>query len=185
MKLQSRSISIILCVTFLLLGGCAGAPMREAKFSPTADASQSLVTFVRESIFMGDGIHVYLWDGESFIGTLSAGTLVQYRVAPGPHVFMASSENWSYVKADLKPGKHYVIKANMFPGFGTARSALVPVETSDERLGTWPTKLKVKEVVPETKDKYVEKQVANARKALQSYTDGSVKAFEMTEQHGR
>jgi hypothetical protein len=62
-----------------------------------------VVTFVRESVWMGDGIHFYLWDGETFIGTLSAGTLVQYRVAPGPHVLMANSENWSYVKADLQP----------------------------------------------------------------------------------
>ncbi len=94
-------------------------------------------------------------DGDSFIGTLSAGTLVQYRVAPGPHVFMANSENWSYVKADLQPGKHYFIKANMFPGFATARSALTPVPNTDERIKTWPTKLKVMEVVPETKGKYV------------------------------
>src|SRR5687767_6715547 len=116
---STRPLSIALCATLLLLVGCAAAPMRPAQFKATAEPAQATVTFVRESVWMGDGIHLYLWDGDTFIGTLSAGTLVQYRVAPGPHVFMANSENWSYVKADLQPGKSYFIKANMFPGFMT------------------------------------------------------------------
>src|SRR4051812_44122291 len=100
----TRYLSLAVCAALVFLGGCSAAPMRPAKFNATAESSQAIVTFVRESIWMGDGIHLYLWDGETFIGTLSAGTLVQYRVAPGPHVFMANSENWSYVKADLQPG---------------------------------------------------------------------------------
>jgi hypothetical protein len=178
-----RTISITLCATVLLLAGCAAAPMRPTQFNAAAEPRQAIVTFVRESVWMGDGIHLYLWDGESFIGTLSAGTLVQYRVAPGPHVFMANSENWSYVKADLQPGKHYFIKANMFPGFATARSALTPVPNTDERIKTWPTKLKVVEVVPETKGKYVTEQTSKALTALQGFKDGKVGFAEMTEQH--
>jgi hypothetical protein len=180
---STRSLSISFCGLLLLLSGCAAVPMRPAQFNAAAEPSQAIVTFVRESVWMGDGIHLYLWDGDTFIGTLSAGTLVQYRVAPGPHVFMASSENWSYVKADLQPGKHYAIKANMFPGFITMRSVLTPVPNTDARIKTWPTKLKVMEVIPEKKDKYIQEQGPKVRTALQSFNDGKVGFAEMTDQH--
>jgi hypothetical protein len=180
---STRSLSIAFFATLLLLGGCAGAPMRPAKFNAATEPSQAIVSFVRESVFLGDGAHLYIWDGDAFVGTLSAGTLVQYRVAPGPHVFMASSESWSYVKADLQPGKHYIIKANVFPGVLTMRSVLVPVKNTDERIKTWPTKLKVMEVVPEKKDKYIQAQVPKVRTALQNFNDGKVGFAEMTDQH--
>ena len=183
--MKSRSLSIALCLSLFVLGGCVGTPMRDAQFKAEPSSEDALVTFVRDAVWMGDGIHFYLWDGDKFIGALSAGTMVQYRTTPGPHVFMANAENWSYVTGDLKPGKHYYIKANVFPGFGTARAALVPVENSDERRKKWHTDRKIKEVIPEKADKYVQANVERARAALQKANDGEVKAFEMTEQHAQ
>ncbi len=176
--------AFVLFATFIL-AGCISVPMQEARFTPTAEPQQALVTFVRESVYLGDAVPLNLWDGDTFIGALTAGSLVQYQAAPGQHVFMASSENWAYVKSDLKPGKHYVIKANIFPGFMMARAALVPVESTDKRLGEWPTKLKVKAIDPAKKDKYIQKQLPRASAALQKSTDEGVKVFEMTEQHAR
>lgn len=184
MKHSYKNFRILVCALLLALGGCAAAPMRDAQYTSSSDSSHALVTFVRESIFVGDGIHCYLWDGETFIGTLSAGTLVQYKAAPGPHVFMGNAENWSYVNANLEAGKHYVIKANMFPGF-TMRVALTPVESTDERIDSWRTKLKVKEAIPEKTDQYVQRALPNVRTALQSFNDGNVKSAEMTAQHAR
>lgn len=54
-----------------------------------------------------------------------------------------------------QPGNHYAIKANMIPGVLTMRSVLAPVKNTDDRIKTWPTKLKVTEVAPEKKDKYI------------------------------
>jgi hypothetical protein len=53
---------------------------------------------------------------------------------------MANSENWSYVNADLQPGKHYYIKANMFPGFMMARTETFAARGngSTARLGRDP-----------------------------------------------
>ncbi len=56
-----RSLSIALCGTVLLLAGCVAAPMRPTQFNATAEPRQAIVTFVRESAWMGDGIHLYLW----------------------------------------------------------------------------------------------------------------------------
>lgn len=176
---------IVAIAGMALLAGCAAAPMRDATYQRDVDASHALVTFVRQSVWMGDGINVYLWDGDTFIGTLGAGTLVQYKAAPGPHIFMGNSENWSYVKADLKPGKHYVIKANMFPGVMTMRSALTPVENTDERIATWPTTMQAREVIPEKQDKYVSDRKASAAAALAAFNEGSVKFAELTEAHAR
>ncbi len=176
-------IAVFLAIA--LLAGCAAAPMRDTKYQSNVDASYALVTFVRQKVWMGDGIHLYLWDGDTFIGTLSAGTLVQYKAAPGAHIFMGNSENWSYVKADLKPGKHYVIKANMFPGVMTMRSDLTPVENSDGRIATWQTRMPAKEVIPEKQDKYVSERKASAAEALAAYNAGSVKFAELTDSHAR
>jgi hypothetical protein len=159
--------------------------MKEGHYVTAADGDFALVTFVREAIWMGDGIFVYMWDGEKFIGVLGAGTLVQYKAKPGPHVFMGNAENWSYVKADLKAGKQYVVKGNMFPGF-TMRVALTPVPNTDERISMWQQKLKAKELPDaEIVAKYVASHKAFTAKAMQEYQDGKVTFAEMTEEHAR
>jgi hypothetical protein len=185
MSLSLRPFSAFVCVVIASLSGCASVPMQPAKFQATPDDSYALVTFVRESVFMGDGIHLYLWDGETFVGTLSHGTLVQYHAAPGPHVFMASSENWSYVKADLVAGKRYFIKANMFPGFATMRSAMVPVKTSDARIDQWPKRLPTKTIIPGKKEKYVQERTAGAATALKNFNAGAVTFAEITDEDAR
>ena len=185
MTLSLRPLSVFACIVVASLSSCASVPMQPAKFQATADDSYALVTFVRESVFMGDGIHLYLWDGETFVGTLSHGTLVQYHATPGPHVFMASSENWSYVKADLVAGKHYFIKANMFPGFATMRSAMVPVKNSDARIDQWPKRLPTKGVIAGKKETYVRERTASAATALKNFNSGAVTFAEITDENAR
>ena len=185
MTLSLRPLTILAWIVAASLTGCAAVPMQPVKFQATADDSYALVTFVRESVFMGDGIHLYLWDGETFVGTLSAGTLVQYQAAPGPHVFMASSENWSYVKANLVAGKHYFIKANMFPGFATMRSAMVPVKNKDARIDQWPKRLPTKAVIADKRAKYVRERTAGAATALKNFNSGAVTFAEITDENAR
>jgi hypothetical protein len=54
---------------------------------------------------------------------------------PGEHYFLARAENWSCVKANLAPNRHYVIKANPFMGAWKARVALDPITKSDYDSG--------------------------------------------------
>lgn len=181
--MHSWARTIIVSALLVALAGCVAAPMRDARFQGDAEPMHALVTFVRESVFMGDGMALDLWDGDTFVGTLSAGTLVQYKALPGAHVFMAKSENWSYVKAELRPGKHYVVKANMFPGVITMRSALTPVESTDQRLVTWSRSLTAKEVMPEEQERYASTRRQSALAALAEYRAGSVKYMELTDAH--
>jgi len=181
---MNRAVVTVLCLVFVLFSGCSAVRMKDTQFRDAPANSRALITFVRESIWLGDGIDLYLWDGETFIGALIAGTMVQYEVAPGEHIFMARSENWSYVKANLVAGNNYFVKANMFPGFGTVRSALKGVEAADDRVLEWPIKRKTKEVVdPKAKEKYANAHRADAAKALRAYEAGSVTYDEVGKKH--
>jgi hypothetical protein len=161
----------------LVLGGCAAVPTKPAKHQEAPATGKALVTFVRQSIWMGDGIHAYLWDGERFIGRLSAGTMVQVEVEPGEHVFMSNAENWSYATGSLEAGKTYVIKANAFPGALTMRMALASIPASDARRETWDRKMAPKLVPEEARASYETKNAARAREALQNFRDGKVTSF--------
>ena len=71
----------------------------------------------------------------------------------------------------------------MFPGVLTVRSVLATVKNTDERIKTWPGKLEVLEVVPETKGKYVQEQLPHARTALAKFNEGKVGFAQLTDQH--
>jgi hypothetical protein len=131
-------IILTMCMGSFL--GCGSVAMQKASFVNTT-AENTLITFVRPSVFMGDGVRVDIWDGEHFVGTLGAGTLVQYETQAGEHLFLANAENWSYVSANVLAGKKYTVKANIFPGVWYARVALTPVPTSDSRIEGWLSKL--------------------------------------------
>ncbi len=124
-----RSIGIVMCIA--LLGGCASMKMQKVPLVSTPRTNTALVTFVRPSIFFGDGVGVDIWDGERVIGVLGAGKLVQYEAESGKHLFLASAENWSYTTADLLPGRRYFIKANIFPGVLFGRVALSKCRSKD------------------------------------------------------
>jgi hypothetical protein len=70
---------LLVLVAAFILTGCISVPMQPAKFTPTAEPQQALVTFVRESVYLGDAVPLNLWDGDTFIGALTAGSLVQYQ----------------------------------------------------------------------------------------------------------
>ena len=70
------------------------------------DANHAVVTFMRPSSF-GGAIQFGIWDGENFVGILSAGSSIQYLAEPGEHLFLGRAENWSYVSAKLVGVKNY------------------------------------------------------------------------------
>jgi hypothetical protein len=128
-------------VGIVLLTGCASVSMQKTTLVKEPVADTALVTFVRPAVFLGDGVSINVWDGERFVGSLKAGTLIQYSAKPGEHLFLASAENWSYTTANLLPGKRYFIKANMFPGVLYGRVALAPVPRTDSRIEEWLSRL--------------------------------------------
>lgn len=161
----------MMAVIFLALtiSGCAGSKMQKSqRMSLEPQSDKALVTFLRPAIFFADGMDIEIWDTANFVGSLSAGTYVQYLAEPGPHVFMAEAENWSYVKADLQGGKHYYILGKMFPGILVARVAIDPVKKGSEDAGNmekFMAKLTPMAIAPEKLGNYVQAKRDSAKAA--------------------
>jgi hypothetical protein len=170
-----RSIGVVMCVA--LLGACASMTMQKASLVSAPQANTALVTFVRPSIFMGDGVSVDIWDGERFVGVLGAGTLVQYEAEPGEHLFLANAENWSYTTANLLPGRRYFVKANIFPGFGFARVALGVASKTDSRIEEWQSNLTPMHALPADKQAHESKKQNEVRAAVMDFKAGKVTSF--------
>ena len=92
----------VLCLT-----SCAGssAYMRSSSvlLNPTSD--KALVRFMRLSL----GPNFNMLDGEKVIGNSVAKSQFDYLADPGKHLFIATSENKSFLEADLEAGKTYYV----------------------------------------------------------------------------
>ncbi len=116
----------------LFLAGCKSPGMIPAKpvDMSSLDSNTALVTFIRPA-FVGTAIQFRMWDSEKFIGHLSSQSYIQYKTTPGKHLFLARSENWSCVEAELEGGKSYFIIGKVRMGLLKARVALDPVNKGD------------------------------------------------------
>ncbi|WP_156340084.1 hypothetical protein [Nonlabens sp. YIK11] len=86
-----------------------------------APADKSVVYFVRSS-GMGALINFTYFDMEEVIAQHNGTGYVRYECEPGEHLFWARSENKVYLKADLKPGKTYVVQVQ--PTLGMVKSGV-------------------------------------------------------------
>lgn len=126
-----------------LLCSCASPYMTrvvDADVTLEPEAGKALVHFMRPSS-LGGGIQSYLYDGEQYIGTVSAGTRVSYQADPGEHLFMVTGDTADFMMADVVAGSIYHAVISAYPGFVTYRFAFRPVndQVADEELNRWFT----------------------------------------------
>ncbi len=172
-----RSIAFLIAV--IGLTGCAGlGNMKEVEFQTQARSDMATVNIVRRAVFMGDGAKVEAWDGDRFIGTLSAGTLLQYQAKPGEHSFMTYVQgSWAIAKGELKPGKTYYLKFNM-SGWGP--TSLGVAKASDTRIAEW-NKMTTVAIDQSSPKEVPEKYIIKARKILNRVEAGTANAAPITD----
>ncbi|GGA95672.1 hypothetical protein [Agarivorans gilvus] len=172
---------IVFFAVLLGLTGCAGlGNMKEVEFQAEAKPDVAMVNIVRRAVFLGDGAKVEAWDGDEFIGTLSAGKLLQYEAKPGIHTFMVYIQGaWGVAKGDLKPGKTYYLKFNM-SGWGPI--SLGVAESTDPRIPEWNTMSTVSIDKSSPKD-VPEQYVLKAKKVLQRVESGSANVTPITDRN--
>ena len=175
-----ENIRIVSLVIFIIgLSGCAGlGNMKEVEFQTEAKSDMATVNIVRRAVFMGDGAKVEAWDGDEFIGTLSAGKLLQYEANSGLHTFMVYVQgSWGVAKGELKSGKSYYLKFNM-SGWGPI--SLGVAKSTDKRIPEWNTMDTVS--IDKSSPKNVpEKYIVKARKILQRVEDGNANVTPITD----
>jgi len=125
---KSTARVFILLASLIILGGCASTHMNvvpDYKRVSKPATGKALVYFVRPSSF-GGAIQSAVYDGDSYIGTVSANTHMVYHAVPGKHMFMIIGENADFMSADLAAGKTYYAQIVARMGFWKARFSLVP-----------------------------------------------------------
>jgi hypothetical protein len=160
----------------LLVTACGSIPMKAVRVETAATADTVLVTFVRPSNLVGDGIVLDLWDGTHYIGALRSATLLQYRTIPGEHLFLGDTGIWSYATGNLLAGKQYFLKANMVPG--AAQVIWGAADATDARIPewrTWPAR------APDAAKRavYESEFQSEVEAAMQSFKDGKGKAAQI------
>jgi hypothetical protein len=161
----------------VLATGCSSIPMVDTKSTKVVPEGHVLVTFVRQSVWMGDGIPVDLWDGEHYIGVLGPGNIVQYVTTPGDHLFLGNAENWTYASGSLLANKRYYVKANVFLGFATARVAFGIAENSDERVEKWHEEYDAMAAPEKDRAAFEAEALGDVQEAIQLFKSGGVASF--------
>ena len=172
-----KILMVSACLGFLFIGGCKSPGM--LKVQPvdvtTIDANTALVTFIRPA-FVGAAIQFRMWDGKKFIGHLSSQSYIQYKTTPGKHLFMARSENWSCVNAELEGGKSYFIIGRIRMGLLRARVVLDPVnkggDISQEKINKWLTNLTATAADPARVEAYTKAGAEQVQAAMDNIQNG-------------
>lgn len=172
------SCGIALLFVFAL-SGCSGlAEMEKVGFVEHGEPDTTLVNIVRPRVYLGDGAKIEMWDGDKFIGTISAGTMIQYKTTPGHHVFMLYVQgSWAAAKGDLKPGSTYYLKPNsQFVGMN-----LGVAKPDDERLTIWNKKLTPIAIDKSTSKEVPQKSIDSARAVLAQIESGAKSYHEISD----
>ena len=187
MKRQTTFSRIIVALfALILLSGCGSSMMTKVPAIAGPGSSHALVTIMRPSAF-GGAIKFGTWDGDKFMGILTARSYIQYKAAPGEHLFMARAENWSGVNASLQAGRHYFIIARPQMGAWKARVNLDPVskdEYNATQIDNWLARLNPIGVIPETIDAYVNPRLAQVKVAVKNFKNGQAAATTLNPEDG-
>ncbi len=117
----------------VMLAGLAACSIRSSHMTPVRPGSEvvrpeegkALVVFTRPSSY-GGAIQATIYDGDTYIGTVSGGTHVAYEATPGQHLFMVIAESADFMSADLVAGKTYYAGVHARMGVWKARFSFVP-----------------------------------------------------------
>jgi hypothetical protein len=168
----------------LSLGAAGCAPIMKSTTLQTESVGNGsvLVNFVRPRILKGDATVIDLWDGDTFVGVIGAGSMIQYQTQPADHVFMIRrGSNWSFIKARLAAGKQYFIKVNVSSDYP---SLSVVNARKDDRIKMWLTQLEPMEIDPKEVGPYVSKRIGDASEALRDFREGHGSYVELRPEDG-
>jgi hypothetical protein len=163
-------------VVSFFFSGCTSM-MKDTSLINKPNTKKAIVNFVRPSIFFADGLDVDIWNGRTYLGSLSAGSMIQTEVEPGKYLFIGNIENFSYVSANLTAGKQYFIKANMFPGFWKARVALGVAKSDDERVYEWLDELTPTVAIEEKRKELEIKRKEFIQQSILDFEEGRISKF--------
>jgi hypothetical protein len=144
MKAMRNHINMVFAIAALLfLSACASSHMvvvEEGARVTRPESGKALVYFLRPTSF-GGAIQATVYDGDDYMGTVSAHTHLAYQAKPGKHLFMVIGENADFMQADLTEGKTYSAVVMPRMGVWKARFSFLPGSGMDQLGGTKQVRL--------------------------------------------
>lgn len=133
---------LFIIVSIIGASGCSSlGVMKKSEYVEKPATNMGLINIVRPNIFLGDGVKFEAWDGTTFIGTLKAGSMLQYNASAGTHCIMVDPTQggtWATIKVEVEANSTYYIKPNTIPFVGLR---LGIADESDSRKAEWSKKL--------------------------------------------
>jgi hypothetical protein len=102
----------------------------EDKLSP--DAGHALVRFYRKGGLI-DTWAFDVWSQDGYIGSTKGKTYFSVKLKPGHHKFIAVSEHYAVLEADLEANKTYAIELSVGMGWNQAHVKLLPIDISTDK----------------------------------------------------
>ncbi len=165
-----RIFIIASALAAFLFAGCASTYMiKTAKIESGPD--YAIVNFIRPTLF-GGAIKFGVWDRDQVVGVLTPERCVQYRAAPGEHLFLIRAENWGIVKATVEAGKTYTILVEPRLGLFKANVHPIVIKPDDKRLAGWMKNVVYETLDPAIRDKYARGRDDDALRAARQVDEG-------------
>jgi hypothetical protein len=182
-----RHLSVVfgICAVIgLSFFSCAPSLMATVPKMEKPDPDHAVITFIRSSI-MAPTQEAELWDREKPIGELKPRSFIQYKAAPGKHLFLAKSEQWSFLEANLITGEHYVVKLEVVPGNYAARLEFSPLSPKDGKteqsdIDECLSSLKGRSLKKDMAGEYAQLRLSEVKKAIKDHDEGHT-TFEILE----
>lgn len=144
MNIRVATLRLALCMTLVTLLCGFGSPSTLMRTTSRIDPGPdyALVTFLSLSAGSAsvDPLRsgVEIWDGDSLVGFMRTHQALQYKAAPGSHIFVLYSHTVGGINAQLLPGKSYYVNIKRGVFIGVSLEAIKP---TDSRLDPWPENL--------------------------------------------
>ena len=133
---------LVVLVTLLCGFGNSSTLMRTtSRIGPGPD--YALVTFLSLSAGSASvgplrGAGTEIWDGDSLVGLVGTYQALQYKAAPGSHIFVLYRHTTGGINAQLLAGKSYYVNIKRGLFIGVSLEAIKP---TDSRIDPWPVNL--------------------------------------------
>jgi len=129
-------MSKMLRIAFLLMlvgltAACVSIPKGRMQVAPEGAITKAPlpgkahIYFVRTSQY-GGVMPADLYDGETYIGSITFGEYIAYPATPGQHLFMVIGENAEFMPSELLAGKTYYANVGAHMGMWKARFHFSP-----------------------------------------------------------
>ena len=105
------------------------------------DDKSAVINFYRMETLIKD-VPFDIWSQEGYIGSTKGDQYFQVRVAPGKHTFVALSERYSVIDAEVEAGKEYNVEFDVDMGWNQAHVQMLPLEPkkSKKSIAKWQKK---------------------------------------------